>query len=112
MSVPTGWSRDGRFIIFTQLAHDSRGEIAVLPLVGNRKIIPLLQTEFDERYGQFSPDSHWIAYSSDESGRYEVYVRAFNEGHDRLSAGKWQVSNTGGYCRDGELMARKFISMP
>lgn len=119
LSVPTGWSRDGRFIIFSQLAPNAKWDIEVLPLVGNRKVIPLVQTDFDERYGQFSPDSRWVAYSSDESGRFEVYVRAFTEGGGHVSAGKWQVSSTGGYsprwradgkelyfnALDGKLMA-------
>ena len=118
LSVPTDWSRDGRFIIFSQLASNGKWDIEVLPLVGNRKPIPLVQTDFDERYGQFSPDSRWVAYSSDESGRFEVYVRAFTEG-GHVSAGKWQVSSNGGYsprwradgkelyfnALDGKLMA-------
>lgn len=97
LSVPTDWSRDGRFIIFSQLAPNGKWDIAVLPLVGNRKLIPVVQTDFDERNGQFSPDSRWIAYSSDESGRFDVYVRAFTEGRGHVNAGKWQVSSTGGY---------------
>ena len=50
-----------------------------------------LNTEFDERHGQFSPDGRWIAYRSNESGRYEIYVRSFS-GPD----GQWQISTAGG----------------
>ena len=54
------WSRDGRFL-----------------LQGNKKPIPFLVTEFREGDTRFSPDNHWVAYDSDESGRYEIYVRSF-----------------------------------
>ena len=50
-----------------------------------------LQTPADERYPSFSPDGRWMAYSSDESGTYQVYVRAFPD-----KGGKWQISNSGG----------------
>ena len=50
-----------------------------------------LQTAFDERYPMFSPDGRWLAYTSNESGSYQLYVRAFPD-----KGGKWQVSNGGG----------------
>ena len=50
-----------------------------------------LKTPFSERSPFFSPDGHWVAYSSDESGIYQVYVRAFPD-----NGGKWQISNNGG----------------
>ena len=54
----------------------------------------LLQTPFDERYPAVSPDGHWLAYVSNESGNYEVYVRPFQE--TASGGGKWQVSSGGG----------------
>jgi protease II len=73
----------------------------VLPLFGDRKPIPFLQTEFNEGQGQFSPDGRWMAYASDESGRREVYVQTFP-----ASGGKWQISADGGayprWRRDGK----------
>ena len=72
----------------------------VLPLQGDRKPLPLLRTEFDELDGRFSPDGHWVAYVSNESGRYEVYVRPFAP--DPLPQGisnagvKWLISGNGG----------------
>jgi len=51
----------------------------------------LLQTSYNEWVGDFSPDGHWMVYQSDESGRYEVYVRPF-----RSEGGKWQLSTEGG----------------
>jgi serine/threonine protein kinase/Tol biopolymer transport system component len=50
-----------------------------------------LQTQGDERYPSFSPDGRWMAYASDESGTYQVYVRAFPD-----KGGKWQISNSDG----------------
>ena len=57
----------------------------------DRKPIPFLRSEFNEFFGQLSPDSHWMAYTSDESGQREVYVRPFPSGD-----GQWKVSLTGG----------------
>jgi eukaryotic-like serine/threonine-protein kinase len=72
----------------------------VLPLQGDRKPVPLLATSFNEHLASFSPDMRWIAYSSNESGRYEVYVRPFtasgSSGAPSLGEGKWQVSKDGG----------------
>jgi hypothetical protein len=56
-----------------------------------RKPIPFLQTDFSELQGQMSPDGHWMAYSSDESGSQEVYVRPFP-----AAEGKWRISTAGG----------------
>ena len=82
--------------------------IWVLPLEGDRKPIPFLRTEFNEDQGQFSPDARWVAYRSDESGRNEVYVRAFSP---KSSGGKMLVSKGGGseprWRKDGrELVYR------
>jgi hypothetical protein len=65
-----------------------------------------LQTRASERFARFSPDGRWIAYESDESGRFEIYVRPFPE----VDKGKWQVSSDGGseavWARSGELFYR------
>jgi len=78
-----------------------RQDLWILPIEapagGDRKPIPFLVTQADETFGQFSPDGRWIAYSSDESGRREVYVQGFAP--DRVPAaavGKWQISTAGG----------------
>jgi Tol biopolymer transport system component len=95
------WSPDGRFIAFEDQDPKTGTDLWVLPLFGDRKPVPFLRTEFNEGQGQFSPDGRWMAYSSNESGRREVYVQAFpNPG------GKWQVSTDGGsfprWRRDGK----------
>lgn len=75
---PLDWSHDGRFILFTVAAASQTGiDLWVLPLSGDRKPFPFLQTRFDEVPGRFSPDGRWIAYVSNESGRSEVYVAPF-----------------------------------
>src|SRR5262249_35013082 len=78
-----------------------RSDLWVLPLVGERKPSPFLETPSVETQGQFAPDSHLIAYVSDESNQMEVYVAPF------LTAGRKQrVSNAGGgwprWRRDGK----------
>jgi len=76
----------------------------VLPLEGDRKPFPFLQTQFNEMNGRFSPDGRWMAYTSDESGKSEVYVRTF--GRRAATGGKWQISVQGGnnpiWRRDGK----------
>ena len=78
---------------------------------GDRTPWVLLKTPFDERYGTFSPDGRWMAYQSNESGREEIYVRAFaGPAAPGASAsqvgGQWQVSTAGGifprWRRDGQ----------
>ena len=64
---------------------------------GNRTPVPILRTGFSEVDGRFSPDMRWIAYASDESGRYEVYVRVFSESvGSSETGGKWLISEGGG----------------
>ncbi len=75
--VPNDWSHDGRFLLYSQQASKTKSDLWVMPLAGARTPVPFLQTEFNQRQGQFSPDSHWVAYVSNESGRPEIYVRPF-----------------------------------
>jgi serine/threonine protein kinase len=96
---PTSWSQDGRFLLYTLDSPETKSDLWVLPLQGDHKPIPLLRTEFNERSGQFSPDGHSVAYTSDESGGDEIYVREFSFGAAPGSwdaAGKWLISNGGG----------------
>jgi eukaryotic-like serine/threonine-protein kinase len=118
----TSASRDGRFLLYTVENAKTKSDLWVLQLNGDPKPIPFLRTEFNERSGQFSPDGHWVAYTSDESGRDEIYVREFASGPARGSsdaAGKWLISKEGGtdpkwrgdgkelfyLASDGELMS-------
>ena len=98
---PMDWSADGRFLLFMVTDPKTRFDLWVLPMFGDRKPFPVLQTEFNERSGRFSPDGRWIAYASDESGTYQIYVQGFPGG-----GSKWQVSTNGGnwpmWRRDGK----------
>ena len=88
------WSRDGRFIVYREFDPKTKDDLWVLPTEGpvaDRKPIPFLRTEFNEFFGQLSPDGHWMAFTSDRSGRREVYVRPFPP-----SDGEWTISVAGG----------------
>src|SRR5262249_12638027 len=63
----------------------------LLPLFGNQSPRPFLRTDNNELGAQISPDGRWVAYTSDESGKWEVYVSSFP-----AATGKWQISSTGG----------------
>jgi Tol biopolymer transport system component len=73
----SSWSRDGEVLPFVEQGPTTRGDIWALSRTGNRQPVPVVQTRFDEEYPEFSPDGHWLAYSSDESGRPEVYVQPY-----------------------------------
>jgi len=98
---PSDWSLDGRFILYEQLSLSTQWDLWVFPLFGERQPFPFLQTKFSEQSGVFAPDARWIAYQSDESGSYQVYVQSFPPSGD-----KWQISSEGGsrprFRRDGK----------
>jgi Tol biopolymer transport system component len=112
--TPTDWSLDGRFIIYQEIDPKTKRDVWVLPMSGDRKPFPFLHTESDEAGAQLSPDGRWMAYISDETRRYEVYVQSFP-----TAGGKRQISTKGGlgpqwrrdgkelfyYASDGKLMA-------
>ena len=85
------------------MVNDSEGDIWVLPLAGDRKPRLFLHAAGAAYEGQFSPDGRWVAYTSRESGRPEIYVAPFDaakflsgETSDSTPAGKWQISSAGG----------------
>jgi Tol biopolymer transport system component len=73
----TDWSRDGRYLLYRTVSSSANFDIWALPLEGDKKPIPLVRTPFEERDAQFSPDAKWIAYQSNESGRFEIYLQPF-----------------------------------
>jgi Tol biopolymer transport system component len=95
------WSPDGKFVVFQAQAGEAGTSLFLLPLGGDRKPIPYLETAFTESDAQFSPDGRWMAYASDESGEPQVYVQAIP-----ASGQKWQISSARGtqprWRQDGE----------
>ena len=71
------WSRDGRYIVFISTGPATKKDLWVLPLFGDRTPLPFRRTPSDELQGQISPDGRWLAYTSDQSGTWEVYVQSF-----------------------------------
>jgi Tol biopolymer transport system component/tRNA A-37 threonylcarbamoyl transferase component Bud32 len=106
VQIPGSWSPDGQLLAFSEVNAGTGYDIWVLrvsdpstgsgqaPSAGSgqvRKGQVFLQTKFNEAAPQFSPDGHWIAYVSDESGRKEIYVQPYPG-----PGGKWQISTEGG----------------
>jgi hypothetical protein len=88
------WSPDGRFVLYHAVTRPTGNnqDIWAVPIAENGKPFPVVESETaDEINGQFSPDGQWVAYQSDETGRYEVYVQPFRD-----PGGKRRVSNGGG----------------
>jgi Tol biopolymer transport system component/predicted Ser/Thr protein kinase len=90
--VPSDWSPDGQNILFSVPGRDSGIDLWVLPLDGDRKPARFLASPSDELHGNFSPDGRFVAYTSNESGKFEIYVQTFP-----LTDLKKQVSTSGGY---------------
>jgi Tol biopolymer transport system component len=98
---PDDWSPDGKWIVYGQNGAKTANDLWLLPLNGDRKPAPYLQTPFDERSARFSPDGRWMAYESNESSTYQVYVQTVPP-----SGSKYQISTSGGaqpqWRRDGK----------
>jgi serine/threonine-protein kinase len=97
IQLPWSFTPDGKRLAFNELNPDTSYDLWTVALesdgAGLRAGKPevFLQTPSDERHPSFSPDGRWMAYSSTESGSFQVYVRAFPD-----KGGKWQISNSGG----------------
>jgi eukaryotic-like serine/threonine-protein kinase len=101
IKFPDDFSPDDKYLLYDNESPGSL-DLMILPMTGDRKPYPYLQTAANEGHGHFSPDGKWIVYASDESGRTEIYVQGFPE----KNVGKWQISNAGGdqplWRRDGK----------
>ncbi|SPF39811.1 Serine/threonine protein kinase [Candidatus Sulfopaludibacter sp. SbA4] len=101
--ITCDWSPDGRFLLYTARA-TGKARLEVIPLAGDHKPQPAVESGANEGCGAFSPDGKWVAYSSDASGRAEVYVQPFPMTGSGIR--RWQVSYTGGtwprWRRDGK----------
>jgi len=88
---PACWSRDGRTLICTATGSGTRTDIWTIPVDGSGPAAPFVQTEFHDTDPALSPDHDWMAYASDESGLYQVYLKTFPGPGPRI-----QVSTDGG----------------
>src|SRR5262249_25271693 len=88
---PRAWAPDGRTLAFLEVSPDTNYDILTLSLTGDRQPRVVIRTRAVEVYPEFSPDGHWLAYGSNESGRSEVYVIPYPGPGPRQ-----QVSNEGG----------------
>lgn len=99
--TPVDWSSDGRFLLYRDDDPKTKADLWALPLTGEKKPVPVVQSPFDDYQGRFSPDGRFIAYVSNESGRYQVYVQGFPN-----ATGRWQISTNSGlhprWRRDGK----------
>ncbi len=111
---PTDWSPDGRTIVYESLDDKTRNDLWLLSPDGHKS--PFLQSPSNETGGRISPDSKWMAYASDESGRDEIYVTSYPERH-----GATRISTDGGaqaeWRRDGKELFyrapdRKLMAVP
>jgi hypothetical protein len=97
---PGDWSSDGRYLMYVNQSSDTNFDLWALPMFGDRKPFAVAQTPFAELNGRFSPDAHWVTYSSTETGKAEIYLQRFPEFGPKL-----QVSVGGGtfprWRRDG-----------
>jgi Tol biopolymer transport system component len=97
---PYSWSQDGRVLAYSRFGAKTLQDLWTVTLAGDRKPAVLLETPFVDHRPRVSPDGRWLVYTSNESGRPEVYVTTFPDG-----SGKWQVSTAGGnfprWRRDG-----------
>ncbi len=98
---PLDCSPDGKFLLFGTVSPTKGNDLWLLPLTGDQKPMPFIETQFNETQARFSYDGRWVAYSSNESGQFQIYIQSFP-----TAGGKWQVSTGGGaqpqWRRDGK----------
>jgi Tol biopolymer transport system component/DNA-binding winged helix-turn-helix (wHTH) protein len=110
--IPTDWSSDGRFIAFTNTSFgetekELRGDVWLIDMARGRKIVPLISTPFHESNPVFSPDGRWLAFTSNETGRAELYIQSFEaDNTPHLAGERYLVSRQGAaslrWRRDGK----------
>jgi Tol biopolymer transport system component len=100
-TIPSHWSADGRWLVFTTLSTTTGADISTVPIGALQEARPYAATAANERSGQLSPDGAWLAYVSDELGPPEIFVQSFP-----VPRARWQVSKGGGeqprWRRDGK----------
>jgi tricorn protease-like protein len=102
-SIPVNWSLDGQYLTYSRMrANGNSYDMWVLSLSGDRTPRPFLESTFDRIQARISPDSKYVAYSTNESGTFQIVVQTFPD----PNGGKWQISGEGGvepkWRRDGK----------
>jgi Tol biopolymer transport system component len=104
--IPVNWSADGRYIVFSRLkpstgANGNGVDTWIMENFGEKKASPFVESQFDKSQARISPDGHFLAYSTNDSGIYQVVVETFPD----PNGGKWQITAQGGvepkWRRDG-----------
>jgi eukaryotic-like serine/threonine-protein kinase len=116
VTPPNSITPDGTQLLFRQITADRESHLWLLPLDHRSPARPLPKSAAEELNGEISPDGHWLAYQSNESGSFEIYIRPF----PRVEDGKWQVSSGGGiqpaWAPDGHelfyLSSRRLLAVP
>lgn len=119
IDIPTSWSPDGKLLALTSLGESGNYEVRLIPVEGDHTPQVFVQGPFNAGGARFSPNGHWVAYVSDESGNNEVYVRPYGEGtrvQISASGGTQPVWSSNGhelFFRNGdELLAVSITSGP
>jgi eukaryotic-like serine/threonine-protein kinase len=89
--MPDAWGSRAQVVVFERASMQGNWDLFALPLDGAREPQPLVVSPASKGGAQISPDGRWLLYTSDESGRQEVYLRPLPSG-----AGQWQISSVGG----------------
>jgi Tol biopolymer transport system component len=106
------WSRDGRFLIYQENAPDTQWDLLAVPFTPEGKVpekakpTPYLRTRFNEANARFSPEPspRWVAYQSDQTGRYEIYIRGFPK-----TSGEFLISTAGGQYPEWDTGGREIF---
>jgi hypothetical protein len=100
IQTPGGWSAGGQWLVYVEGDPETGFDVWALPPGGDRKARVIVRTPFTEQHARLSPDGHWLAYTSNEPGRVEVFVQPFPG-----PGGRSQISTDGGtepvWSRDG-----------
>jgi dipeptidyl aminopeptidase/acylaminoacyl peptidase len=114
-SVPQDWSSDGRFLLYMLVSPKTAADLWALDMTGDQRTARVVvNTPYEERNGQFSPDGHWLAYQTNESGRPEIVAVPFPDPTEKVLVSKsggtqprWHPNGKELYfvALDGQLMA-------